>query len=82
MWVEVNGRDVAGEMARMKISDGTKEKSPIQQERRTSQRITRSAKKENRPEDINTDDKPNSPGMWTPGSLPFRINRSQTNQCF
>lgn len=80
--VDVNDRDVAiGEMARMKISDGTTEKSPVPQERRTSQRVTRSAKKENKPEDINTDAKPNGPRMWTPGS-PSPIYRSLTNQCF
>ena len=62
--------DVVSEMARMKISDGGRgEKSSGQQERRTSQRITRSAKKENKLEDIDTDGKPNSPGMWTPGTV-------------
>jgi len=80
-WNRVNGRDVAGEMARMKISDGTREKSPVQQERRTSQRITRSAKKENKPEDINTDGKPTGPGMWTPGFFPPCLNFA-TNECF
>jgi programmed cell death 6-interacting protein len=71
--------DVVGEMAKMKISDGRGEKSPVQQERRTSQRITRSTKGENKPEDINTDGNPSSPGMWTPGIDTVMFN---TNLCF
>ena len=77
---ESASRDVAGEMAKLKISD--KAKSPVA-ERRTSQRATRSASrqlKENKSESDGTDSNNANPGMWTPGTIFLIIETNDVDQ--
>ena len=76
LWGVDWGRDISGDMAKLKLTDGPRVNSPVvanspmtAANRRGSQPVRRSTSRQVK-EDTSTNTENKKPGVWTPGIIP------------